>query len=97
MAGMQQKIICASCLLLLSILAMPRFLSDVLQRQASVSFPLIQADHIDMRQCHQLCRKREVHLEQPSWQVDAAVLKLHSRRCLCLDFHPTKVPVLSSS
>ena len=32
-----------------------------------------------------------MHLEQPTWQVDAAVLKLHSRRCCCLDFHPTKV------
>ena len=36
-------------------------------------------------------RRRDVHLEQPSWQVDAAVLKLHSRRCTCLEFHPTKV------
>ena len=25
------------------------------------------------------------------WQVDAAVLKLHSRRCTALEFHPTKV------
>ena len=25
------------------------------------------------------------------WQVDAAVLKLHSRRCTCLEFHPTQV------
>ena len=33
---------------------------------------------------------REVRLEQPQWQVDAAVLKLHSRRCTCLEFHPTK-------
>ena len=24
------------------------------------------------------------------WQVDAAVLKLHSRRCTCLEFHPFK-------
>ena len=24
------------------------------------------------------------------WQVDAAVLKLHSRRCTCLEFHPLR-------
>ena len=24
------------------------------------------------------------------WHVDAAVLKLHSRRCTCLEFHPHK-------
>ncbi len=24
------------------------------------------------------------------WQVDAAVLKLHSRRCTSLEFHPSK-------
>jgi hypothetical protein len=36
-------------------------------------------------------RKRGVNLPQPRWLVDAAVLKLHSRRCTCLQFHPTKV------
>ncbi len=25
----------------------------------------------------------------PTYQVDAAVLKLHARRCTCLQFHPT--------
>ncbi|KAK9810883.1 hypothetical protein WJX73_005316 [Symbiochloris irregularis] len=27
---------------------------------------------------------------QRDWQVDAAVLRLHSRRCTCLEFHPTQ-------
>lgn len=27
---------------------------------------------------------------QTDWQVDAAVLRLHSRRCTCLEFHPTQ-------
>ncbi|KAK9845886.1 hypothetical protein WJX81_005132 [Elliptochloris bilobata] len=35
-------------------------------------------------------RRREVQLEPKRWQVDAAVLRLHSRRCTCLEFHPTK-------
>ncbi len=33
-----------------------------------------------------------MHIEQNDWLVDAAVLRLHSRRCTCLEFHPTKVP-----
>lgn len=39
------------------------------------------------------CRKREPQMEKVDWLVDAAVLKLHSRRCTCLEFHPTKVIV----
>jgi len=35
-------------------------------------------------------RRREVQLEPKRWQVDAAVLRLHSRRCTCLEFHPSK-------
>ena len=35
-------------------------------------------------------RRREVQLEAKRWQVDAAVLRLHSRRCTCLEFHPLK-------
>ena len=31
-----------------------------------------------------------MQLEPKRWQVDAAVLRLHSRRCTCLAFHPTK-------
>ena len=31
-----------------------------------------------------------MRLPLPGWQVDAAVLKLHSRRCTCLQFHPLK-------
>ena len=36
-----------------------------------------------------------MQLEQPKWQVDSAVLKLHSRRCTCLEFHPTKAQSVS--
>ena len=38
------------------------------------------------------CRLREVPFQQQQsqWQVDAAVLRLHSRRVTCLEFHPTK-------
>lgn len=38
-----------------------------------------------------LCRTQDLHIEQNNWLVDAAVLKLHSRRCTCLEFHPIKV------
>ena len=31
-----------------------------------------------------------MQLEAKRWQVDAAVLRLHSRRCTCLEFHPLK-------
>lgn len=34
-------------------------------------------------------RRREVRLPLPEWQIDAAVLKLHARRCTCLQFHPS--------
>ena len=38
------------------------------------------------------CRPPPVQaLTSKEWQVDAAVLKLHSRRCTCLEFHPTQV------
>lgn len=33
---------------------------------------------------------------QAQWQVDAAVLKLHSRRCTCLEFHPTRDNIVLS-
>jgi DNA damage-binding protein 2 len=29
-------------------------------------------------------------LAEQRWQVEAAVLKLLSRRCTCLEFHPTR-------
>ena len=37
-----------------------------------------------------LCRPQEHPHHKLRWHVDAAVLKLHSRRCTCLEFHPTK-------
>lgn len=37
-----------------------------------------------------------MHIEQNDWLVDAAVLKLHSRRCTCLEFHPTKDNIIVS-
>ena len=37
-----------------------------------------------------LCRPEEHPHHKLRWQVDAAVLKLHSRRCTCLEFHPFK-------
>jgi len=36
-------------------------------------------------------RRRETAIPEQHWQVEAAVLKLHSRRCTCLEFHPTRV------
>lgn len=30
------------------------------------------------------------------WQVDTAVLRLHSRRCTCLEFHPTRDNIVLS-
>ena len=30
------------------------------------------------------------------WQVDTAVLRLHSRRCTCLEFHPTQDNIVLS-
>jgi DNA damage-binding protein 2 len=35
-------------------------------------------------------RLKEVALPVPRWQVEVAVLKLHSRRCTTLEFHPFK-------
>lgn len=35
------------------------------------------------------CRQKRLNFPIPNYQVDAAVLKLHSRRCTCLQFHPT--------
>ena len=35
-------------------------------------------------------RQRETVLAEQRWQVEAAVLKLLSRRCTCLEFHPTR-------
>ena len=37
-----------------------------------------------------MCRRRELRFPKAGWQVDAAVLKLHSRRVTCLEFHPTR-------
>ena len=37
-----------------------------------------------------LHRQRETVLAEQRWQVEAAVLKLLSRRCTCLEFHPTR-------
>ena len=36
------------------------------------------------------CRQRETVLPEQRWQVEAAVLKLLTRRCTCLEFHPTR-------
>ncbi|CAL8469557.1 g9098 [Coccomyxa elongata] len=41
-------------------------------------------------------RRQDLHIEQNDWLVDAAVLKLHSRRCTCLEFHPTKDNIVVS-
>ncbi|KAK9811590.1 hypothetical protein WJX72_006636 [[Myrmecia] bisecta] len=41
-------------------------------------------------------RKRELPMPHAGWQVDAAVLKLHSRRCTCLEFHPSKDNIVLS-
>lgn len=36
------------------------------------------------------CRHEPPPQHQTDWQVDAAVLRLHSRRCTCLEFHPLR-------
>ncbi|KAK9908379.1 hypothetical protein WJX75_006998 [Coccomyxa subellipsoidea] len=41
-------------------------------------------------------RRQDMHIEQNDWLVDSAVLKLHSRRCTCLEFHPTKDNIVVS-
>jgi hypothetical protein len=43
-----------------------------------------------VQQCDSLNRQRETVLAEQRWQVEAAVLKLLSRRCTCLEFHPTR-------
>lgn len=39
---------------------------------------------------HVLYRQRETVMPEQRWQVEAAVLKLLTRRCTCLEFHPSR-------
>lgn len=39
----------------------------------------------------------QIPVQAPTqWQVDTAVLRLHSRRCTCLEFHPTRDNIVLS-
>lgn len=43
------------------------------------------------------CSTSRIPVEAPTqWQVDTAVLRLHSRRCTCLEFHPTQDNIVLS-
>lgn len=43
------------------------------------------------------CSTSRIPVEAPTqWQVDTAVLRLHSRRCTCLEFHPTRDNIVLS-
>ncbi|KAK9840258.1 hypothetical protein WJX74_006309 [Apatococcus lobatus] len=41
-------------------------------------------------------RQREVRRPHTKWLVESAVLRLHSRRCTCLEFHPTRDNIVVS-
>jgi len=47
--------------------------------------------------CCVLCSTSRIPVQAPTqWQVDTAVLRLHSRRCTCLEFHPTRDNIVLS-
>ena len=47
--------------------------------------------------CCVVCSTSTIPVQAPTqWQVDTAVLRLHSRRCTCLEFHPTRDNIVLS-
>ena len=47
--------------------------------------------------CCVVCSTSRIPVQAPTqWQVDTAVLRLHSRRCTCLEFHPTRDNIVLS-
>ena len=47
--------------------------------------------------CCVVCSTSRIPVQAPTqWQVDTAVLRLHSRRCTCLEFHPTRDTIVLS-